>query len=142
MKNRPLDSIGILLQTMLNIDTTAGFTNILNMGLSGSLKQHNEKQMEEYINAMGVMQNLQVLDILNGIIDNFNEQLEKQNGKIYDALSGFATSEDTISTSFVRNKEQNQWSIKVCTAGTLLGDSYKTRTFTDYSYFKNERVCI
>jgi len=69
MKNNPVDSIGILTQSMMNVDTTAGFTNILNLGLSGALSKQNEKQMEEYTNAVGVMKNL---FIQSSLIDLFS----------------------------------------------------------------------
>ncbi|PKL18190.1 MAG: hypothetical protein CVV49_07280, partial [Spirochaetae bacterium HGW-Spirochaetae-5] len=142
MKNRPVDSIGILTQTMKSTDTTAGFTNLLNLGLSGSLFKYNEEQMEEYTNAMGVMKNLQVIDILNGIIKNFNEQLEIQNGRVYDAIGRIATGEDIIGAPFQRKTNENQWSIRVCVESTIFRDKYKTRRFTDYSYFENSTVFL
>ncbi len=142
MKNNPVDSIGILTQSMLSTDTTAGFTDILNLGLDGSLLRHNEEQMKEYSSAMGVMKNLKVVDILNEIIAGFNKQLETQNEKIYDAFGGFAKGEDINMAPFRRNKAENQWSIKVCTESTLTGDKYKTRKFSDYRYFVNETVFL
>jgi hypothetical protein len=141
MKNNPIDSIGILSQSMLHTDTTAGFTNILNLGLSGTLFKYNEKQMEEYTSAMGVMKNLQVIDILNGIIDGFNTQLLAANNNVYEDVEYSIRGNATFGLApFERKKSENRWEIEVCTASNLTGDKYKTRKFSDYNSYINSTV--
>src|SRR5690606_13902685 len=75
----PEMSIGVLNNSMSAVDTTAGLSNMLNLGLNGSLFAHNEKEMAAYEQAYSVMQNMRVLDILNAILDGFNEQLGEVN---------------------------------------------------------------
>jgi len=143
MKNNPVDSIGILSQSMMSVDTTAGFTNILNLGLNGALTKQNEKQMEEYTNALGVMKNLQVIDILNGIIDGFNKQLLKANKSVYDGVQDNIRNNETFAGApFNRKDGENRWDIRVCTASNLTGDKYTTRDFTDYSNYLNSTVFL
>ncbi|HPS86392.1 MAG TPA: hypothetical protein PLY36_06585 [Spirochaetota bacterium] len=141
IKSRPLDSIGILSQSMLNIDTTAGFTNLLNLGLNGSLSRYNEEQMDEYTDAIGVLKNLQIIDILNSIIDGFNKQLIEANQSVYEGVEYNIRGNETFGLApFERKSDENRWEIEVCTASNLTGDKYKTRRFADYSYFINSTV--
>jgi hypothetical protein len=141
MRSIPLDSIDILSKSMFETDTTAGFAEMLNLGLSSSLFKYNEQKMEEYREAVGVMKNLQVIDILNGIIENFNSQLEEANENVYDAVDiSLAKSENFAEAPFMRRDAEHQWEIRVCVESNLTGDKYKTRRFTDYNYYINSTV--
>ncbi len=141
MKSNPIDSLGILTQSMQNTDTTAGFTNMLNLGLNGSLFKYNEKQMEEYTNAMGLMKNLQVIDILNNIIDSFNKQLEESNKSVYDGIDFNIRGNPSFGDApYQRKKAENRWDIRVCVASNLTGDKFKTRQFADYNSYINSTV--
>jgi len=141
MRSIPLDSIDILSKSMFETDTTAGFEEMLNLGLSSSLFKYNEQKMEEYREAVGVMKNLQVIDILNGIIENFNSQLEEANENVYDAVDiSLAKSENFAEAPFMRRDAEHQWEIRVCVESNLTGDKYKTRRFTDYNYYINSTV--
>ncbi len=144
MNNSPVDSIGVLKNSMNSVDTTAGFTDMLNLGLSGTLTQKNEAQMKEYTDAMSVMSNLRVIDILNGIIEGFNTQLNDANKNVYDGVDRYIRRNETfISAPFNRNEGENNWSIRVCVESRLIGgDKYKTRTFADYDYYENETVYL
>ncbi|HRX48841.1 MAG TPA: hypothetical protein P5120_15075, partial [Spirochaetota bacterium] len=141
MRSIPLDSIDILSKSMFETDTTAGFAEMLNLGLSSSLFKYNEQKMEEYREAVGIMKNLQVIDILNGIIENFNSQLEEANENVYDAVDiSLAKSENFAEAPFMRRDAEHQWEIRVCVESNLTGDKYKTRRFTDYNYYINSTV--
>jgi hypothetical protein len=89
----PEMSIGVLNNSMSAVDTTAGLSNMLNLNLNGTLFVHNEREMAAYEQAYSVMQNMRVLDILNAILDGFNEQLKGANENLYEAVdTGIARS--------------------------------------------------
>jgi len=142
MRSLPVDSIDILGRSMFSTDTTAGLAEMLNLGLSSSLYKYNEQKMTEYQEAVGMMKNLQVIDILNGIIENFNKQLLEANESVYESFGGFATGQDMINAPWVRSKDESLWSIRVCVESTLMGDKYKTRRFKDYNYYLNRTVFL
>ncbi len=143
MRNNPVDSIGILTQSMLSTDTTAGFTDILNLGLDGSLLRHNEEQMKEYSIAMGVMKNLKVVDILNEIIAGFNKQLIEANESVYKGVDTNIWRNETFGIApFKRKEKDKKWEIEVCVESNLTGDKFKTRDFKDYKDYTNSTVFL
>ncbi len=143
MKNLPIDTIGILSQSMTAADTTAGYTQMLNLGLGNSLFKYNQEQMENYQNALGVLQNMRVIDIFNGIIDNFNSQLEEANESSYRGIKyNIANADPYLYAPFKRSESEKQWSIEVCVESNLTGNKYKTRRFADYSYMLNKTVFL
>jgi len=139
----PEMSIGVMNNSMSAVDTTAGLSNMLNLGLNGSLFIHNEKEMAAYEQAYSVMQNMRVLDILNAILDGFSEQLKGANESLYEAVYGFSKGEYLISAPFLRHESERVWTIKVCVESSALGkDKFKTRRFADYKDYKNSTVFL
>jgi hypothetical protein len=97
--------------------------------------------MEEYTNAMGVMKNLQVIDILNSIIEGFNRQLEEANKNVYEGVDTNIRRNETFGAApFNRRESENIWDIRVCVESNLTGDKFKTRRFTDYGNYINSTV--
>ena len=127
--------------SMDNVDTTAGFTNLLNLNLSSGLSASYKKEMNEYRDRMSIMQNLRVMDIFSGIIDNFNGQLKEANKGIYDYV-GNDLRYNFPEASFKRDPGKNQWSIEVITGSNLFSTTYRTRRFADYSYYSTDAVSL
>ena len=143
LSNMPEMSLGVLNNSMSAVDTTAGLSNMLNLNLNGTLFVHNEKEMAAYEQAYSVMQNMRVLDILNAILDGFNEQLLYANESLYEAVeTGMARAMPYLLAPFQRDKGAREWSIRVCVASNLTGDKYKTRRFTDYNSYENSTVFL
>lgn len=143
LSSMPEMSLGVLSNSMSVADTTAGLGKMLNLNLNGTLFIHNEKEMAAYEQAYSVMQNIRVLDILNAILDGFNEQLLYANESLYEAVeTGMARSMPYFVAPFQRGKGAREWSIRVCVASNLTGDKYKTRRFTDYSNYENSTVFL
>ena len=139
----PEMSIGVLNNSMSAVDTTAGLSNMLNLGLNGSLFIHNEKEMAAYEQAYSVMQNMRVLDILNAILDGFNEQLNGANESLYEAVeTGIARQMPYAVAGFDRDEKSREWKLKVCVESNLTGNKFKTRRFADYKDYKNSTVFL
>ncbi|NLV67878.1 MAG: hypothetical protein GXY14_09410, partial [Spirochaetes bacterium] len=144
MKNIPVDSLGVLNNTMFNMDRVAGMAGIFAFGNNASPADRNKEWQQEYEQAFGVMRNLRVLDVLNGIIDNFNSQLAMANLGVYRSVECDLRYSDTFGQAdFVRREKENLWTIRVCVESNLIGkDKYKTRKFSDYVSMPNSTVML
>jgi len=139
----PEMSIGVLNNSMSAVDTTAGLSNMLNLGLNGSLFIYNEKEMAAYEQAYSVMQNMRVLDILNAILEGFGEQLKGANESLYEVVdTGIARTMPYAVAPFKRDESSREWKIKVCVESNLTGNKFKTRRFTDYKDYENSTVFL
>lgn len=133
LKNIPAGIPGVLNYTMFSTDRVAGMAQIFCFGSSAALTARNREWQQQYEEAFGVMRNLQVLDVLNGIIGNFNKQLAEANKNVYRSVEYDLRYSDTFGEAdFVRNERENLWTIRVCVESNLTGDKYKTRRFRDY----------
>ena len=139
MKNAPKADLGALAKSMMAANTTAGLTNMLNLGLSGNLSQSFEKQMQAFENGMSVMKNLRMSEVIYNMMDGFDAQLAEANQQNYDTvLTGLAI---YYEAPFVRNTEGSQWNIQVVEDYNLSeGADYHTIRFADYQNFQNSTV--
>ncbi|MBP7583255.1 MAG: hypothetical protein KBA61_04420 [Spirochaetes bacterium] len=138
MKKAPKADLGALSKSMMAANTTAGFTNMLNLGLSGNLAQSFEKQMQSFENGMSVMKNLRMSEVIYNMLDGFEAQLAEVNKQNYDTvLTGLAVGYEA---PFVRNTKGRQWNIRVVEDYSLTDTNYHTIRFADYQNFVNSTV--
>ncbi|HPB81621.1 MAG TPA: hypothetical protein PK200_06240, partial [Spirochaetota bacterium] len=131
--------IGVLGNTMNSVDTTAGFAEMLNLGLSPALSARYKEEMEDFEQGMLVMQNLRMIDIIHEILGNFEYQLGEANQNNYDnVMTGLAYYYDA---PFMRH-ETRQWSLEVVRSHSLAATKYKTIRFQDYADFVNTTVVL
>ncbi|HPS59225.1 MAG TPA: hypothetical protein PK514_14055 [Spirochaetota bacterium] len=143
MRNIPVGTLGVLNSTMFNTDRVAGMAEIFGFGNNAALNARNKEWQQEYESAFGVMRNLQVLDVLNGIIDNFNKQLTEANRNVYRSVEYDLRYSDTFGEAdFVRSEKENLWTIRVCVESNLTGDKFKTKKFRDYVSMPNSTVML
>ena len=143
LKDMPIGTLGVLQSTMFNTDRVAGMAEIFGFGNNAAIVAKNKEWQAEYEEAFGVMRNLQVLDVLNGIIEGFNKQLVQANKNVYRSVENDLRYSDTFGEAdFVRNENENLWTIRVCVESNLTGDKYKTRKFRDYEDMANSTVML
>jgi hypothetical protein len=138
MKNAPKADLGALAKSMLAANTTAGLTNLLDLGLSGNLAQSFEKQMQAFENGMSVMKNLRMSEVIYNMMDGFDAQLAEANEQNYDTVfTGLAV---YYEAPFVRNAEGRQWNLRVVEDHSLTDTNYHTIRFADYQNYQNSTV--
>ncbi len=139
MKGLPQATIGVLADGMNTVNTTAGFTTLLNLGLTTTLQARYEEQMSQFENSVKVMQNLRMSEVLDSILAQFGEQLKVANRSSFDAvMTGIARS---YYAPFMRG-DNRQWSIRVVEDHTLVKTSYRTIRFDDYADYINTTVAL
>ena len=131
--------IGVLGNTMNTVDTTAGFAEMLNLGLSPALSARYREEMDNFEQGMKVMQNLRMIDIIYEILGNFEYQLGEANQNNFDnVMTGLAY---YYEAPFIR-QEGRQWSIEVVRSHSLAATKYRTIRFQDYADFVNTTVVL
>ncbi len=139
MKKISAGGIGVLSESMKTVDTSAGFSSIVDLGLSGELSRKFSKQMDEFENAMLVTQNLRMAEAVHALLDNFALQLQDANNSNYDAvMTGLAFN---FKAPFVRQeRSKRQWKIEVVKSHSLVKTNYRTIRFKDYQDYVNTTV--
>ncbi len=133
----PVNDLGVLAKSMNYTDTSAGFTNLLNLNLSSALSADYGSQMDSYETRLGVMKNMRIADVLFGILENFNEQVAGANESVRDSVY---TNSAGFEAPFIYNPTSNIWEIEVVKEHTLSVTRYDSISYFGYQDFDENNV--
>ena len=145
MKSIP-SGLGVLNDSMYTANTTAGFTELLNLGLSGGMFDRYQKEMEVFQDRMEVMQAVKMGESAYAafmeMLNQFNSSLADANKSMYDrARTDLRDASPYEGAPFKRG--DGRWSIRYISDYSLIdGRTYKNYTFNDYQYYVNTTVYL
>ena len=139
MRNQPT-GIGVLADSMNMADTTAGFTNMLNLGLNFDLFGAFQKKMDQFSEAEKKMQAVQEgeadYEVMQAILAQFNQELADANQSNFNSV-------DTDIKSKFPGPWKRGWSIEVVTGKSVMGGKEKEMVgFADYRNYVNSTVFL
>ena len=128
------------------VDTSAGFSEIFDLGLSSSFFKSYQGQMKGFSEKLEKMQAVRVGEVayasMMEIITEFNENLAKANKSVYDMVNDDIRMSPTYKKDPFK-RSNGQWSIRVVTDKTIIrGIERRTIRFNDYKYMENTTVFI
>lgn len=120
LNNQPA-MLGVLNNSMQHVNTTVGFSQMLQLNLDNSMTSKYDTAMNEFEESMEIIQNLKMSEIIFKTIEGFNEQLNSANEGAYEGI-GQGVYRSVLSTSiYKRDKATNKWVIRYVKENNLIG---------------------
>ncbi|HON80547.1 MAG TPA: hypothetical protein PK544_18795, partial [Spirochaetota bacterium] len=140
------EGIGILKDSAYTVDTTAGFSEMLDLGLSGALFERYEREMSRFSDRMSVMQSVKMGEAAYqsymAILKQFSDDLRGMNKSTSDSVkTNIRDAAPYIDAPFEQSK--GCWKIRYIRSYSLAtGRKYGSLVINDYSYYVNTTVFL
>ncbi|HQO04337.1 MAG TPA: hypothetical protein PLI62_18925, partial [Spirochaetota bacterium] len=140
------EGIGMLKDSADTVDTTAGFSEMLDLGLSGALFERYEREMSRFSDRMSVMQSVKMGEAAYqsymAILKQFSDNLRGMNKSTSDSVkTNIRDAAPYIDAPFEQSK--GCWKIRYIRSYSLAtGRKYGSLVINDYSYYVNTTVFL
>jgi hypothetical protein len=145
LKSMPAD-MGILGNSMFAVNTTAGFSELLNLGLTGGVFEQYQREMAKFQDRMETMQSVKLGEMAYAgfmeMLSQFNNQIAAINLDVYNKINTDMNEADPYAEAdFTRRN--GYWEIRYISDYSLAGGTnHRFYAFQDYEHYENSTVFL